>query len=225
MSKTAKAILLVVLLVFSFHYAVAEDLTAMTDEELLDLRLKINLELAARMEAVIVPEGMTIAEIFPDPVLAIKVRDEIGAISTKDAVTQKELDTIRYIAVNGAVSGETHDLKDLSGIEYLRNLETIRFVRQENLTSIPEAIENCVHLREIDLRSCGITVLPNSICNLLKLKELDLSGNPLTALPDDIGNLQSLKELDISYTKITELPASIRNLSLEDFRRQGLDLD
>jgi len=225
MSKSVRALLLVVVLVFSFHYATAEDLSSMTDEELLELRMEINNELAARKEAAEIPEGSTIADLFPDHILAMKVRDAIGAISTKDPVTQDELDTIRTISVNGAVSGETHDLKDVTGIEYLRNLEAIHFVRQDNLTELPDSIGSCVHLRVIDLRSSGIKELPNSICDLIELQELDVSYSELDKLPDDIGNLQALKELDISHTKIMELPASIRNLTLDKFRREGMDLD
>jgi len=225
MSKRVSGILLVVVLLLTFTYAGAEDLSGMSDDDLLDLRLQINNELAARLEAREIPEGSTIADLFPDHILAMKVRDAIGAISTKDPVTQDELDSIRTIAVNGAVSGETHEFKDLTGIDYLRNLETLRIVRQPEFTEIPEAIGNCVHLRVLDFRSCGFKTLPASICNLLALEELDASYGELESLPDDIGNLESLKKLNISNTKITSLPASIRNLSLEKFIRDGLELD
>ena len=225
MKRILTSILLVVVMLFSCTYATAEDITEMSTEELLDLRLQINNELSSRNTPAEIPEGSSIADLFPDRILAMKVRDAIGAISTKDQVTQDELDSIKTISVNGNVAGETEDFKDLTGINYLRNLEVLRIVSQRGCVEIPDSIRNCVHLRELDFRSTGIKTLPAGICDLVELEEIDLDCSDLEALPEDIGNLQSLKELYISYTKVTSLPASIRNLNLEKFSRNGLDID
>jgi len=225
MSKSVTALLLVVVLLFSLTYATAEDLSSMSTEDLMQLRQNINDELANRKTVPDLKEGSTIADLFPDHILAMKVRDAIGAISTKDPVSQDELDKIDTISIDGAVVGETNDFKDLTGIEYLRNLETLRIVRQPGCTVIPDSIGNCVHLRELDITSCGIKILPASICDLQELRKLRLRYSDVETLPDDIGNLQSLKDLDISNTKITSLPASIRNLDLDRFSREGLDID
>jgi Leucine-rich repeat (LRR) protein len=223
-----KKILAIVLVLLASMVVVANaemDVSGMTDEELYSLRLQINKELASRIEITEVPDGATIAELFPDPILARKIRDSIGAISTKDHVTQEQLDTIKYITINGNWAGETEDFSDLSGIEYLPNLVGITIVRQKLFTVIPDSIGKCTHLKSLDLRYCGLTKLPDTICNLIALEEIDVSYNELTELPKDIGNLSNLKELDISFTKITELPESIYNLHLEKFERTGLDLD
>lgn len=225
MRKSVIATLLVVALLLGCTYAAAEDLTGMSTDELLNLRLQINNELANRNTPAEIPEGTAIADLFPDHIIAMKVRDAIGAISTKDPVTQEELDSIKTLAVNGTSAGETHECKDLTGIEYLRNLEVLRIVRQPDCTEIPDSIRNCVHLRELDLRSCGIKSLPEGICDLVELEEIIMNYSELETLPEDIGNLQALKVLDISYTKVTSLPSSIRNLNLEKFRRDGLEVD
>lgn len=225
MSKYVISILLLVAMLFAITYAGAEDLSKMSTEELIQLRQDINNELASRNTPTEVPEGAAIADLFPDHILAMKVRDAVGAISTKDPITQEELDTIKTISINGAVSGETHEFKDLTGIDYLRNVVELHIVRQPDFVEMPESIEKCIHLKVLDLRSCGLKTLPAAICNLTALEELKVSSSELESLPDDIGNLESLKKLDISYTKVTELPVSIRNLSLEKFNREGLDLD
>ena len=225
MRKSVIAILLLVVILFVFTYSTAEELAEMTNDELLDLRLQINIELAGRKAEQEIPEDSTIADLFPDHFLAMKVRDAIGAISTNDPVTQEELDTIETISINGSVAGETNEFKDLTGIEYLRNLKTLRIVRQPEFTEIPDSIGSCMYLRVLDFRSCGIKTLPAVICDLTDLEEIDLAYSELESLPDDIGNLEQLKEIDISNTNVTALPESIRNLSLEKFRRDGLNLD
>ena len=225
MRKAVTALLLVVVILLGCIYAAAEDLSAMTTEDLLDLRLQINNELVSRKADVEIQEGAIIADLFPDRFLAMKVRDAVGAISTSDPITQDELDSIKTISINGNTAGETEEFCDLTGIEYLRNLEVLRVVRQPGCTKIPDAIGNCIYLRDLDFRSSGIKTLPASICDLEYLESIDACYSELDSLPDDIGNLQQLKKLNISYTKVTVLPASIRNLDLEKFYRDGLDLD
>lgn len=220
MSKTAKAILLVVLLVFSFHYAVAEDLTAMTDEELLDLRLKINLELAARYEPPVLQDGMTLAEIFPDKNFAIFIRDKIGAISINDQVTQSDLDRVTDVQL----TSDDNTVSSLEGIQYLTNMTLLNVLGQPGALYIPDCFGVFPNLKTIMLRRLDITELPPSIVNCSALKELNLSRTPISKLPDDIGNLSSLKKIDISQTQIESLPASIRLLDLDEFKREGLNL-
>lgn len=205
--------------------ALAEmDVSSMTDDELLAIRLQINEELASRNTMPEIPEGTTIADLFPDHYMAMKVRDEVGAISTKDPVTQEDLDRVERLDVSGYSDGAS-ELNELTGIGYLTNLDYLSVYDQPGFSDIPDEIANCVRLRRIDFRRTGIKTLPASFCNLPGLQYLDMANSALEALPDDIGNLTLLKELDISGTKVTALPASIRSLSLEKFLRDGLDLD
>ena len=205
--------------------ALAEmDVSSMTDDELLAIRLQINEELASRNTMPEIPEGTTIADLFPDHYMAMKVRDEVGAISTKDPVTQEDLDRVERLDVSGYSDGSS-ELKELTGIGYLTNLDYLSVYDQPGFSDVPDEIANCVRLRRIDFRRTGIKMLPASFCNLPGLQYLDMANSALEALPDDIGNLTLLKELDISGTNVTALPASIRSLSLEKFLRDGLDLD
>lgn len=221
MRKSVISILLVVALLLSVTYAGAENVSEMTTEDLLALREAINNELATRYEPPTFEDGLSIADIFPDKVIAQFVRDKLGLFSTKDQVTQEQLMKVDSIWITGSDQGVT----SLEGIQYLLNLKYLYARHQESLHDIPDGIGNLTHLEEVDVGGSGIKSIPDSICNLTNLRELTLSSTDITSLPAEIGNLSSLEELDISRTKITELPASIYNLHLSEFRRDGLDID
>ena len=222
MKRKIVALLSVVVLLLCGHYAVADvpDLSSMTEEELLALRLEVNEELAARKAAQEVPEGSTIADLFPDPVLAKCIRDEVGAFSVNDVVTQEKLDTVSTISFTNTDSG----IQSLEGIGYLHGMWQLVLHNQNQLQSIPDEIENCISLERFMLSCKSIKAIPDTICNLQILRALDISYTSVSELPADIGNLTALKELDISHTNITSLPESIYNLNLDKFEREGLDL-
>ena len=222
MKKKVFALLSVVVLLVCTHYAVAESaaLASMSEEELFSLRLEINEELAARRQAQDVPDGATIADLFPDPVLAKCIRDEVGAFSVTDAVTQEKLDAVSTISFTNTDSG----IRSLEGIGYLHGMWQLILHSQDQLQAVPDEIGECVSLRRIMLSCKSVASIPDSICNLPLLSELILSYSSISELPADIGNLTALKELNISHTNITSLPESIYTLTLDIFRREGLDL-
>lgn len=220
MRKHVIAILILVSMLFSIHYALADNLSEMTSDELLALRLQINNELAARYEPPVLEDGMTLIDIFPDKNFAIYIRDQVGAFSINDKVTQDDLDRVTNIFINS----ESFGITSLEGLQYLTNLQYMTCITQLQLTEFPDCFDDLQNLCRLDLSQCSITELPPSICNAPLLYDLDVGYTKLTRLPDDIGNMPSLKKLDISNTEIKELPASIRLLQLEEFNRRGLDL-
>lgn len=209
-------------IILSLNVAFAEiDIASMTDEELYDLRQAINDELGSRLEgSLALKEGTTIAELFPDTALAKKVRDAVGAFSTKDVITQEKLDKITQISFTAG-----DGLTSLEGIQYLHNLNYLSCFNQKGLIKIPDSIGSLTKLEKLYLELCPIEQLPDSICDLPLLKLLNLHRTNIVQLPADIGNLSNLKTLDISNTRISELPESIYLLQLSSFNRDGLDLD
>ena len=65
------------------------------------------------------------------------------------------------------------------------------------------SLVNRFQLRILTLRSNQLTELPDSIQNLTQLESLDLSGNQLTSLPETIGNLTHLKTLYLSNNHLS----------------------
>ena len=221
--KKLLILVLALLLVFTVaHTETNIDIASMTEEELLALRLAINTELGTRKaEQISIEEGMTIAEIFPDTTLAKDIRDQLGKFSTKNVVTQEELNTITSLSFSSS-----KQLTSLEGIQYLHNLSSLYIADQNLITEIPEWIGTLTGLKSLTFRYCNaINTVPDSICNLVNLQKLYLQHTSITALPEDIGNLVNLKELSISHTNITNLPESIYNLNLDVFYRDGLDID
>lgn len=221
MRKSVIAILLIVAVLFTIHYAAADDLSEMSIEELYKLRESINDEIASRRSPVDLQEGTPIQDIFPDKDLAKLVRDKTGKISVEDKVTQDDLDSVKNIYAT-----RNEDIKSLEGIEYLRNIESLSMFGQKNLAYIPETIGTLSSLRKLEFsESEFLEYIPESICDLPDLRSLILRSSAIKALPDDIGNLSCLEDLDISYTQITELPESIYALNLKTFTRTGLDFE
>ena len=198
-----------------------KDVCDMSTEELLSLRLMINDELASRVQIEEIPDSTPIADLFPDKTVAKNIRDQLGLFSTADPVTQEQLDRITKVSI---VRSDETEVSSIEGIQHLRNLEELNLGYQ-HITELPEEIGTLTNLTELYLYDTELSVLPDSICNLTNLEVLHLGGSSLVALPDDIGNLSSLKTLKIDHTKITSLPASIRNLQLDEFDREGLDID
>ncbi len=246
--------LLAVLILLSFCFSAhAQDWTTYTTEELQQMLTGIATEIGARNESAAY-EGLdsaaTIAELFPDEVLAMAVRDALDKLSIKQPVTQEELDSITSLTptANGKLSS-------LEGISHLRNLETLYFssyspgdgwayshelvelpdeicelkkLRELNLRGyapkmvrIPERIGELTQLRVLDLSKTKINRLPESMGNLVNLETLNLSKTDLDYLPEFIGNLVNLATLNISYTDISELPDSIWGLSNLDVNLTG----
>ena len=85
-------------------------------------------------------------------------------------------------------------------------------IHDNNLTTLPESIDNLIHLKYLYIQHNNLTTLPESIGNLIHLQHLNIKHNNLTTLPESIGNLIHLRFLNIQYNNLTTLPESIGNL-------------
>lgn len=172
-----------------------------------------------------------IIDIFPDEVLAKTVRDSCGKISIEQNVTQNDLDKITYISI----AGSNNDIYDLTGIGYLRNVESIALIScyknttlpdelyflpkleainimSGNLTALSPLLGNLISLTYLGISGCNITTIPETIGTLHNLKSISLLGNNITSLPDTIGNLVNLDTLSVCENHLSALPDSICNL-------------
>lgn len=224
MKKVANILFIASILIISSMALAEIDLQAMSTEDLQALRLAVNEELAARIITAEVPEGSAIADLFPDEWLAKNIRDKLGKFSTKDTVTQEELNTIKNLTISGQTTDHIQ-VSTLEGVQYLKSLTKLYVGKQDAITEIPDWIGELTNLTSLTFRICPISEIPDSLCDLVLLNELVFDYSDIVSLPNDIGNLINLKRIDISHTKITELPASIYNLKLDTFNREGLDID
>jgi Leucine-rich repeat (LRR) protein len=93
------------------------------------------------------------------------------------------------------------------------------------LETVPRAIGNLAHLRELKLDTNELSSVPDELCKLINLERLSLSNNLLKSLPSSLKNLRMLKSLHLSSNFFTEMPSfifSLDNLSYLDFTSNKL---
>lgn len=94
------------------------------------------------------------------------------------------------------------------------------YLKNKNIESIPEEIEQCKNLEIINLDDNQISIIPFEFSKLINLRELYINNNSIYTLPDNFGNLENLRKLELSNNKINTLPMSFVNL----FNLSHLDL-
>ncbi|XP_058771515.1 putative disease resistance RPP13-like protein 1 [Vicia villosa] len=99
--------------------------------------------------------------------------------------------------------------------ESLKCLRVLSLRYSFNVDSLPDSIDELIHLRYLDLSYTAIQTLPESLCNLYNLQTLKLHSCPqLTMLPNDMQNLVNLRHLDISGTnQLEEMPREMSKLN------------
>ncbi|MBC1910187.1 bacterial Ig-like domain-containing protein, partial [Listeria innocua] len=111
-----------------------------------------------------------ISVIFPDAVLAERIRSVLGKSSIDDVVTQAELDTIVILAASGTT--------DLSGIENLTRLVTLRL--DDSSISDVSPLSNLTNLTYLNLYTNQISDI-SPLSNLTNLIYLNLANQKISA--------------------------------------------
>lgn len=117
----------------------------------------------------------------------------------------------------------------LTSIAQATNIQSLS-LQACQVSGIPAGITSCGHLREINLRECGLSgTLPPSLGSLSELEVLLLDHNLELggSLPESFYNLAKLKSFDIGSTRIGgTLSKSISRLTqLEDFYIAGCEFE
>lgn len=154
--------------------------------------------IAKEVTKIAVAPPAAISDIFPDPALANLVAQQL-AVTTSTTVTQNDLNLIYSIQTFSAVG-----MKDLTGIEYLQGLTSLRIYGDPVDLSILETI-SLPQLSFLDLSDNGITQMPSlDNSRFPRLVSITIAQNP-------ISDLNFLKNLDLTnmlsfhfdYTNIT----------------------
>lgn len=233
---------IIVVMLTSFA-AFAEDLSALTLDQLTERRQQL-LEELSQVNAAISAASLQqpaatpatdgtlgrIIDLFPDEAFAKIIRDECAKFSIDHTVTQADLDQITRLTIYD------EEIKDFTGIRYLRNLKSfttgqiyqgpipaelqecrsLEYLSMEfdrGITEIPEWVADFERLQMLDLPGASFTALPDCVCGMLSLTHLSVGDNEsLSALPDRIGDLINLRELSIHDTSVSVLPDSVGQL-------------
>ncbi|WP_442947684.1 leucine-rich repeat domain-containing protein [Nostoc sp.] len=87
------------------------------------------------------------------------------------------------------------------------------YLRNNQVTELPEAIASLTQLQTLNLSDNQLTELPEAIASLTQLQTLNLFYNQLTELPEAIASLTQLQQLSLSSNKLTKLPEAIASLT------------
>ncbi len=85
-------------------------------------------------------------------------------------------------------------------------------LRNQNLTKVPDMIQNMPGLINLDLSENQIEVIPVWLKTLNNLSSLNISSNVIKEIPDWMKTMKNLTSLDISCNEIKVIPDFIGNL-------------
>ncbi|TPP62466.1 Leucine-rich repeat-containing protein 40 [Fasciola gigantica] len=112
-----------------------------------------------------------------------------------------------------------------SGLVKLNTLTQID-LRDNQLTSFPDEVDQLTELRVLNLSANKLRTLPAGLTRLRGLTHLDVSNNQLERLDNDLTDMVNLDHMDLSENKLTSfpdhLPPTIRRLNLGHNRLEQL---
>ncbi|HHQ1148863.1 TPA: LapB repeat-containing protein [Listeria innocua] len=161
-----------------------------------------------------IPENSTIADLFPDPVMAESVVTNLNnQIRYKndwvvtDVITQKDLDNLSSFTDLSTVI-----IKNLEGIQYMTNLNRISLRSDDDLqglSALLKAPNGYPNLQEITILRGGITdISPILKINAPKLAFLNLSQNKISDLSPFVNlpnNFPVLEEIILASNNISNV--------------------
>jgi len=140
--------------------------------------------------------------------------EELWAWADKFELSEEELprDIDALLALTELNLIEKNITKLPESIGNLKNLKILNLSGNYELKSVPDSIDNLIHLEELHLDYIPLKNLPKNLDNLINLKVLNLNGNELKVFPESISQIKSLKILSLGSNKLKTLPESISEL-------------
>jgi small GTP-binding protein len=116
---------------------------------------------------------------------------------------------ITYLKINDK-NLNTNDLEIIC--DELVDLK-ILFLNDNNITNIPNSLNNLANIKTLSLNNNNIHTIPDSLDNLSNLKLLSLNNNNINTIPNSLANLNNLKVLSLNNNNINTIPNSLANLN------------
>ena len=137
-----------------------------------------------------------------DKMLEEAIRDELN--KPEGELTKKDLEQLTYLP---AIS---LGIKDLSGLEYAINLETLYLYRNEITDLSP--LKKLIKLKKLHIYENKIKDI-SPLSNLINLESLELASNEISNIKP-LANLKRLNYLNLNYNKISNISylSSLRQL-------------
>ncbi|MBC1703164.1 LPXTG cell wall anchor domain-containing protein [Listeria welshimeri] len=153
-------------------------------------------------------ESTPINQLFPDPVLAEKIRSTTAKPSVGSTVTQSDLNKVTYVNIQGYGK---EPIKSIEGMQYLNELSYLSL--DGNQVSDLTPLTNASKLTYLTLSDNNVADV-SSLKNLSKVYLIGLKNNQVEDI-SSLSNLTALKYLYLNGNKLSDLSA-IANLTTLD---------
>ena len=147
--------------------------------------------------------GVSIENKIPDENLKKVIREKLGV----SVITDKNILNLRELYA------DSKNIKDITGINYAKNLESLRLPHNLVTNLGPKTLEGLIKLETLNLGDNKLVHIdPLAFSGLTNLVFLHLDVNPLTTLDPAIFNgLTELRFLYLNYNQLTNLDPAIFN--------------
>ncbi|MCL2014170.1 MAG: leucine-rich repeat domain-containing protein [Oscillospiraceae bacterium] len=135
---------------------------------------------------------LTIKDVFPDPNLAKAIAGVLKK-TVDDTITQSDLDKITSLRPTS--------VKDIDGLQYLRNLSKL-YLSYNKISDI-SPLARLINLEVLELIACQMNDI-SPLAELISLEKLDLGGNQISDI-SSLEKLVNLKYLQLSANEISDL--------------------
>ncbi|MBC1743328.1 LPXTG cell wall anchor domain-containing protein [Listeria welshimeri] len=175
---------------------------------IMGISLWIGLGPEMEVHAATLNESTPINQLFPDPVLAEKIRSTTAKPSVGSTVTQSDLNKVTYVNIQGYGK---EPIKSIEGMQYLNELSYLSL--DGNQVSDLTPLANASKLTYVTLSDNNVTDV-SSLKNLSKVYLIGLKNNQVEDI-SSLSNLTALKYLYLNGNKLSDLSA-IANLTTLD---------
>ncbi|MBC1678965.1 LPXTG cell wall anchor domain-containing protein [Listeria welshimeri] len=175
---------------------------------IMGISLWIGLGPEMEVHAATLNESTPINQLFPDPVLAEKIRSTTAKPSVGSTVTQSDLNKVTYVNIQGYGK---EPIKSIEGMQYLNELSYLSL--DGNQVSDLTPLTNASKLTYLTLSDNNVSDV-SSLKNLSKVYLIGLKNNQVEDI-SSLSNLTALKYLYLNSNKLSDLSA-IANLTTLD---------
>ncbi|MBC1591504.1 LPXTG cell wall anchor domain-containing protein [Listeria welshimeri] len=175
---------------------------------IMGISLWIGLGPEMEVHAATLNESTPINQLFPDPVLAEKIRSTTAKPSVGSTVTQSDLNKVTYVNIQGYGK---EPIKSIEGMQYLNELSYLSL--DGNQVSDLTPLANATKLTYLTLSDNNVSDV-SSLKNLSKVYLIGLKNNQVEDI-SSLSNLTALKYLYLNGNKLSDLSA-IANLTTLD---------
>ncbi|MBC1644071.1 LPXTG cell wall anchor domain-containing protein [Listeria welshimeri] len=175
---------------------------------IMGISLWIGLGPEMEVHAATLNESTPINQLFPDPVLAEKIRSTTAKPSVGSTVAQSDLNKVTYVNIQGYGK---EPIKSIEGMQYLNELSYLSL--DGNQVSDLTPLANATKLTYLTLSDNNVSDV-SSLKNLSKVYLIGLKNNQVEDI-SSLSNLTALKYLYLNGNKLSDLSA-IANLTTLD---------